>query len=172
MSIPQDLDSKLASLRSRITLLVDHWTRVCSTYDRIAHRRENQGADWARLQVALEGAVEEEGRGWRAGEVLGVERETETVAKRAGRAGELLGTSAAKTLDTTVEELKRVSALRFLGWGCTDVVPVASGTVCSLQGLAGATGHAVARWSREAQEPRQQELCSRSSPSLFFLLLD
>ena len=112
MSIPQDVDVKLSSLRARITLLVDHWTRICSTYDRIAHRRENQGADFSRLHLALEAAVEEERKGWRASEVQGVERETEAVAKRISRTGEILGTCATKALDTTVEQLKRVSRSR------------------------------------------------------------
>lgn len=109
MLVPEDIGSKLSSLRSRITLLVEHWTKICSTYDRIAHRRENQGTDWTRLRGGMEAALETERSGWRVAEVEGVESEEVAWAQGVGRAGEIEGSSAGRTLDSTVEELKRVS---------------------------------------------------------------
>ena len=55
-AVPADLEDKLAQLRARLPALVEHWTRVAATFDRIAHRRLNQGADWARLREGLDGA--------------------------------------------------------------------------------------------------------------------
>lgn len=109
MTIPSDLENKLAQLRSRIQSLVELWTRTTNTYERIAHRRRNQGADWLRLKIGLEAAVEVEQSGWRTVESEGVEAETLIVAEYSGRAGDINETSATRALDSTVESLKRVS---------------------------------------------------------------
>lgn len=111
MSIPQDLDEKLAQLRHRILPLVDHWTRLASTFDRIVHRRQNQGGDLIRLKVALDATLETERSGWRPVEVTGVELSEERFSEGMGRAGEIVELSAVKALESTVEEIKRVSRL-------------------------------------------------------------
>lgn len=113
MSIPSDLEAKLASLRSRINPLVEHWTRITHTADRLAHRRQNQAADYEKLQAAIGGAVECETSGWRTVEVEEVEREERALSVGAARAAETVGESARRMLETTVEDFKRVSWGRF-----------------------------------------------------------
>ncbi|GAA6027359.1 hypothetical protein JCM8097_002625 [Rhodosporidiobolus ruineniae] len=106
-SLPADLDARLSSLRSRIPALVEAWTRITSTADRLAHRRLNQGAEYGKLREALAGALEVERDGWRMKEVEQVEREVEATAKVVSQVGETEQASARRALDTVVEELKR-----------------------------------------------------------------
>ena len=110
-AIPADLDDKLAQLRARLPALVDHGTRVTATFDRIAHRRLNQGADWLRLREGLDGARSAEGEGWRVREVEEVERDEGVVAKGAGSVGDGLQGSARRAIDGTTEDLKRVRVI-------------------------------------------------------------
>ena len=109
MSIPSDLEARLASLRTRIAPLVEHWSRITHTADRLAHRQQNQGGDFEKMQAALQGAVEVETSGWRTVEVEEVEREEKALAQGMARAAETEKESARRALDTTVEDLKRVS---------------------------------------------------------------
>lgn len=106
-TIPSDLDDKLSQLKARLPQLLDHWTRVTATFDRIAHRRQNQGSDWSRLRDALDGAREAEGLGWRVRETEQVEREEGMVARGAHKVGEGLQKSARRAIDGTTEDLKR-----------------------------------------------------------------
>lgn len=108
MSIPSDLEDRLHQLKGRIVMLVDHWSRIVQTYDRIAHRRRNQAVDMIRFQQAVEGALEVERSGWRLGEVESVESMQEIVAGGMAKQGEIVGASATLSIETTVEELKRV----------------------------------------------------------------
>lgn len=114
MSIPSDLEARLASLRSRIVPLVEHWTRITHTADRLAHRQQNQGGDFEKMQAALQGAVEVETTGWRTVEVEEVEREERALAQGMVRAAETEKESARRALESTVEDLKRVSC--FVLW--------------------------------------------------------
>lgn len=109
MTIPSDLEDKLASLRGRILPLVEHWTRITTTADRLAHRRLNQGNDCNKLSSSLTGALEIETAGWRISEVEEVEREERALSGTLAHIGGDRIASAHKQLDTTVEELKRVS---------------------------------------------------------------
>lgn len=109
MAIPSDLDDKLAQLRSRILPLVEHWTRISQTLDRIVHRRQTQGGDLVRLKIALDAALETERSGWRPVEVQTVEHSEEAFAEGVGRAGEIAEVSALRGLETTMEEVRRVS---------------------------------------------------------------
>lgn len=111
MSIPSDLEDKLSSLRSRILPLVEHWTRITTTADRIAHRRQNQGADLNKMKLAFDSAIEVEASGWRVSEVEDIEREERALATALGQVGDERIESARRQLDSTVEELKRVSGL-------------------------------------------------------------
>lgn len=114
MSIPSDLEAKLSSLRTRIIPLVEHWTRITHTADRLAHRRQNQGVDYEKMQLALQGTVEVETSGWRTVEVEEVEREEKALAQGMGRAAETERESARRALETTVEDLKRVSSVQLV----------------------------------------------------------
>ncbi|GAA5981999.1 hypothetical protein JCM10908_004698 [Rhodotorula pacifica] len=106
-SLPTDLESRLTSVRQRVIPLVESWTRITSTADRIAHRRQNQGREFASFQEALEGAVETAQGAWRPNEVGQSERHLRSVAGLAGEVGETDETSARRSLDTVVESLKR-----------------------------------------------------------------
>ncbi|GAA5857519.1 hypothetical protein JCM8547_009315 [Rhodosporidiobolus lusitaniae] len=106
-SLPSDLDARLSSLRSRLPSLVEAWTRIATTADRLAHRRLNQGAEFRKMGEALRGAMEVERDGWTPKEVEAVEREVEGVAKVVGGVGETEELSARRKLDTAVEEFKR-----------------------------------------------------------------
>jgi sorting nexin-8 len=108
MSIPSDLDTKLGSLRSRILPLLEHWTKVVTILDRIAHRRQNQGGDYTRLKVALDAVVEQERSGWRVEEVESVERATIAFGEEVGRAGLVVENAAEAMIERTVVEAKRV----------------------------------------------------------------
>lgn len=135
-SIPKDLETKLTQLRQRLPQLVEHWTKVTSTVDRIAHRRSNQGADWLKLSEALEGARETESAGWRLPETEEVAREEAEVATGAGRVGLAMRKAARLALEGTAQDLKRVS-LRlpccgaFAKCAYTDWIPLVLGSIGS-----------------------------------------
>ncbi|ORY92624.1 hypothetical protein BCR35DRAFT_298091 [Leucosporidium creatinivorum] len=107
MSIPSDLSTKLTSFHSRLPSLIEHWTRITSIADRLAHRRLNQGGEYLKMGEALKGAVEVEQGGWRTVEVEEVEREEGLVGQGVERVGGRERDSARRMLDSTVEELKR-----------------------------------------------------------------
>ena len=109
MTIPSDLEDKLSALRARILPLVEQWTKITTTADRLAHRRLNQGNDYNKLGSALGDALGVETSGWRVSEVEEVEREERALSNTLGQIGGDRIASAYKQLDTTVEDLKRVS---------------------------------------------------------------
>lgn len=111
-SLPSDLDARLTSVRQKIIPLVESWTRITSTADRLAHRRQNQGKEFASLRDAFEGAVELAQGAWRPNEVGQSERHIRSVATLAGEVAETNETSAQRTLDTVVESLKQVGHAR------------------------------------------------------------
>ncbi|KAI5480508.1 sorting nexin mvp1 [Pseudohyphozyma bogoriensis] len=105
--IPSDVEVKLSSLRSRILPLIEHWTKISSLFDRIAHRRQNQGGDLCRLEVAIESGLETERSGWRPVEVEGVEGITQALAVSVGEMGRKVEGSSEGLLERTVEDVKR-----------------------------------------------------------------
>ncbi|KDE02993.1 hypothetical protein MVLG_06493 [Microbotryum lychnidis-dioicae p1A1 Lamole] len=107
MSVPSDLEERLTNLRARIIPLVEHWTRVTTTIDRIAHRRQNQAAEYERMTEALSGAVECERTGWRPVECENVEADVDKVARGLRAVAGRMRQGADEQLETTVEELKR-----------------------------------------------------------------
>lgn len=107
-SLPADVDARLASLRQRLPALVESWTRITTVADRLAHRRMNQGKEYEALHDALGRAVEVEAQGWRPKEVEQTEREVRATSGVANDVAETEGASARRSLETVVEELKRV----------------------------------------------------------------
>jgi sorting nexin-8 len=107
-SLPTDLETRLTSVRQRVIPLVESWTRITSTADKIAHRRQNQGREYASFRDALENAVETCQGAWRPNEVGQVERHIRSVASLASEVAETNETSAQRSLDTVVESLKQV----------------------------------------------------------------
>jgi sorting nexin-8 len=41
MAIPADLDDKLAQVRGKVNILIDHWQKICVFAERMAKRRES-----------------------------------------------------------------------------------------------------------------------------------
>jgi sorting nexin-8 len=41
MSIPSDLEEKLAHVRGKVNTLIDHWQKICIFAERMAKRRES-----------------------------------------------------------------------------------------------------------------------------------
>ena len=73
------------------------------------HRRQSQGGDLARLKIALDAARETETSGWRPVEVHTVVQSEEAFSEGVGRVGEIEAVSAIRALESTLEEVKRVS---------------------------------------------------------------
>ncbi|BGP15971.1 hypothetical protein JCM10213_004786 [Rhodosporidiobolus nylandii] len=106
-SLPSDLASRLSTLRERLPALVEAWTRIVSHSERLAHRRLNQGGEFAKMLQALEDALAVERECPRQKEALQADRETAAVAKTMGAVGETEEQSARRKLDGFVEEVKR-----------------------------------------------------------------
>ena len=58
MSIPSDLETKLASTRQKIGALIEQWTRLCSTAERILKRREAAAGELARVTMTMNALAE------------------------------------------------------------------------------------------------------------------
>jgi hypothetical protein len=58
MSIPSDLEAKLASTRQKIGALIEQWTRLCSTAERILKRREAAAGELARVMMTMNALAE------------------------------------------------------------------------------------------------------------------
>ena len=58
MSIPSDLEAKLASTRQKIGALIEHWTRLCATAERILKRREAAAGELARVTMTMNALAE------------------------------------------------------------------------------------------------------------------
>ncbi|KAG9001468.1 Sorting nexin mvp1 [Tulasnella sp. JGI-2019a] len=64
MSIPSDLEEKMAVLRGRLPALVEHWTRICTIADRTVRRREASAGDLSRLHMTLNALTEQNAVCW------------------------------------------------------------------------------------------------------------
>ncbi|GAA5896874.1 hypothetical protein JCM5296_002578 [Sporobolomyces johnsonii] len=106
-SLPLDVDAKLSSLRSRLPSLIEIWSKLAVTTDRIAHRRLNQAAEWKKMREQMNAAVAVEKSGWRVSEVEAVERDEAEVGKSAGAVGETEESSARRLLSGWAEDTKR-----------------------------------------------------------------
>jgi sorting nexin-8 len=58
MSIPSDLEAKLASTRQKIGALIEQWTRLCSTAERMLKRREAAAGELARVTMTMNALAE------------------------------------------------------------------------------------------------------------------
>ncbi|KAI0924710.1 hypothetical protein AcW1_006749 [Taiwanofungus camphoratus] len=65
MSIPSDLEEKLAIVRGKIGFLIEHWQRICMLAERVVRRREAEAADLSRLTNTVKSLVEVNERCWR-----------------------------------------------------------------------------------------------------------
>ncbi|KAG0144798.1 hypothetical protein CROQUDRAFT_672131 [Cronartium quercuum f. sp. fusiforme G11] len=124
MSIPEDLDSRLASFRNRLPLIVEHWSRICAGLERVTRRSEAQAADFTRIQLALGSAIESERTGtgtagqacWRPEEARRAEEEVEVVAQHCGKYSELLDRRT-RSLALSTNELVRTHRELYTDFG-------------------------------------------------------
>jgi len=57
MAVPGDLEARLTSFRERLPQLIAGWTSACQIVERIARRREAEGADFSRLALGIDTLV-------------------------------------------------------------------------------------------------------------------
>lgn len=109
MSIPSDLDEKLAVVRHKVGFLVEHWQRICMLAERIVRRREAEAADLARLTNTMKSLVEVNERCWRGDgcELCGgVKQGLSHVAVHTQKYSDLLEHRSRTLLYSTLESLK------------------------------------------------------------------
>ncbi|GLB41904.1 putative protein with phoX homologous domain, present in p47phox and p40phox [Lyophyllum shimeji] len=109
MTIPSDLEDKLAIVRSRLNPLIEQWQRICILAERIMKRREAAAGDLARLTNTLRAAIEVNEHCWRGDECelsSGVRLGLEQIAVHTQRHSELSESRTRALFDTTLEALK------------------------------------------------------------------
>ncbi|CAL1715044.1 unnamed protein product [Somion occarium] len=109
MSIPSDLEDKLAVVRSKISVLIEQWQKICILAERIMKRREAAASDTARLTNTLKALVEVNDRCWRGDDCelcLGVRQGLSSVAQHTQRHSDVLEERSRRLLYSTLEALK------------------------------------------------------------------
>ncbi|KAH8926216.1 hypothetical protein BT69DRAFT_1021489 [Atractiella rhizophila] len=64
MSIPSDFDEKLLTFRSSLPTIIDYWTRICTSVERISKRTEAQSSDFSRVKLLMEALLQGEGQAY------------------------------------------------------------------------------------------------------------
>lgn len=109
ITVPSDLEDKLAFVRGKISPLIEQWQRICVLAERIIKRRESAAADLARLTNVLRAVVEVNERCWRGDECElcdGVRQGIAHVASHTQRQSDLLEQRTNALLYSTLEALK------------------------------------------------------------------
>jgi sorting nexin-8 len=109
ITVPSDLEDKLAFVRGKINPLIEQWQRICVLAERIIKRRESAAADLARLTNVLRAVVEVNERCWRGDECElcdGVRQGIAQVASHTQRQSDLLEQRTNALLYSTLEALK------------------------------------------------------------------
>ncbi|KAG9313037.1 hypothetical protein JVU11DRAFT_6477 [Chiua virens] len=109
MSIPSDLEEKLAVVRGKINPLIEQWQKICVLAERIIKRRESAAADLARLTNVLRVVVEVNERCWRGDDCEfcdGVRRGVGRIAEHTQQQSDLLEHRTHALLRSTLESLK------------------------------------------------------------------
>lgn len=109
ITVPSDLEDKLAFVRGKISPLIEQWQRICVLAERIIKRRESAAADLARLTNVLRAVVEVNERCWRGDECElcdGVRQGIVHVASHTQRQSDLLEQRTNALLYSTLEALK------------------------------------------------------------------
>lgn len=109
ITVPSDLEDKLAFVRGKISPLIEQWQRICVLAERIIKRRESAAADLARLTNVLRAVVEVNERCWRGDECElcdGVRQGIAHVASHTQRQSDLLEQRTSALLYSTLEALK------------------------------------------------------------------
>lgn len=109
MSIPSDLEEKLAAIRSNLNIQIELWQRICIISERLIKRQEAAASDLSRLTNTLRAAVEVTEQSWRSAEdelAQGVRQGLVSIAAHTQRQSELSDIRSRTLLDTTLESLK------------------------------------------------------------------
>lgn len=107
--IPEDLEVKLAQFKVRLPAILDHWTKIVSTHERILKRRVNQSTDLDKLSASLLEVVVIERSGWRLGQER-VEAVEQFFGEVIGEQALVETKNAEKGLEEGLEALKRVES--------------------------------------------------------------
>lgn len=109
MSIPSDLEDKLAVVRGKVGSLIEQWQKICILAERMIKRREAAAADTARLTNALKVVAEVNSKCWRGEECdlcSGVRQGVSNIAAHTQQHGDALEHRARTLLYSTLEALK------------------------------------------------------------------
>ncbi|GBE86450.1 hypothetical protein BKA93DRAFT_808821 [Sparassis latifolia] len=109
MSIPSDLEDKLAIVRGKIGFLIEHWQKICMLAERVVRRREGEAADLSRLTNTVKSLVEVNARCWRGDECElceGVRQGFVQVAVHTQKQADTLEHRSRSMLYSTLEALK------------------------------------------------------------------
>ncbi|KJA28004.1 hypothetical protein HYPSUDRAFT_34271 [Hypholoma sublateritium FD-334 SS-4] len=109
MTIPSDLEDKLAVVRGKISPLIEQWQRICILAERIIKRREAAAGDLARLTNTLRAVIEVTEACWRGDDCElsnGVRAGLGQVAAHSQRHSEIAEIRSRSLQDTTLESLK------------------------------------------------------------------
>lgn len=109
MSIPSDLEEKLAIVRGKLSPLIEQWQRICILAERMIKRHEAAAADMTRLANVLRAIAEVNERCWRGDECDlcdGVRKGIGHVATHTQHHSDLLEERTNMLLHSTLESLK------------------------------------------------------------------
>lgn len=109
MSIPSDLEEKLAIVRGKLSPLIEQWQRICILAERMIRRHEAAAADMTRLANVLRAIAEVNERCWRGDECDlcdGVRKGIGHVATHTQHHSDLLEERTNMLLHSTLESLK------------------------------------------------------------------
>ncbi|OBZ73642.1 Sorting nexin MVP1 [Grifola frondosa] len=109
MSIPSDLEEKLAVVRNKLGFLIEHWQKICLLAERIVRRREAAAADMSRLTNSVKSLVEVNERCWRGDECelcAGVRQGLVHIASHTQKHADSLEHRSRIMLYSTLEALK------------------------------------------------------------------
>lgn len=109
MSIPSDLEEKLAVVRGKLSPLIEQWQRICILAERMIKRHEAAAADMTRLANVLRAIAEVNERCWRGDECDlcdGVRQGIGRVATHTQHHSDLLEERTNMLLYSTLESLK------------------------------------------------------------------
>lgn len=108
MSIPDDLDDKLAQQRKAVPEMLERWTAIVNLVDRIVKRKDAAAADYSRLNFSLLSLVESSNKRWRP--ESDNRKVTEQGMSRVGEAvqdhADMLSARSSATSIATLEALK------------------------------------------------------------------
>ncbi|KAG2221715.1 hypothetical protein INT45_007121 [Circinella minor] len=107
--IPQDLDIRLESIKSRLPIITDHYNNKCIVLERLIRICEVQSREFVRYSITLNAMSEVEQECYVPGcqSCSQVVRGYEAVAKHMQRAGTILDEQALAAVNGVLENLKR-----------------------------------------------------------------